>query len=481
MRAATGFLIFSLLVRPATGSAQIDTVSLDLAATLLFPSFPIKSSYTSLFDKRNGQHYLYSANMEFGLGIYDISDPGAISTVQNLGIAAFGNHDVSTIEQRNNSLFVGLGDFHINNDNVASGLAILDISDPEAPVVKDIWDSTAFLRGVSHLIVEGNFAYLTTMKDGIIILNIQDENHIGFESSLQLDLSFPAPSGNAHNARGLQIKNDTLYVCFDRGGLRTVDVTDKQHPVEVYQYINPALNASAGAAYNDIAIKGNYAFVSVDYCGLEVIDIGSIPFASVQWYNPWGCNFTNWSGAAIHTNEVMLANNDSLLFVSGGQSELLVFDVTNPEAMVEAGAFVNLYDTLATNGLDVFNNRVSLSFIHTPFHIPPFTPFFADPGGLKILDYQIGLLSSDAKEPPTAWVRIAPNPVADRLLVETDASLEAYVLLDLFGKELMKKHLGNAVSRFEITGLGKLPEGLYFLKIKTADNQYLVRKIIRAR
>ena len=470
-------LITAGLLHPAAGFAQIDTVTFDVAAELLFPSFPVKSSYASLFDKRDGQHYLYSANMEFGLGIYDTADPTLLSTVQNLGIATFDNLDVSTVEQRNNSLFVGIGDFQVK-DNVASGLAILDITDPETPVVKDIWDSTAFQRGISHLIIDGDYAYLTTMKDGLLILRVQDENHIQFVSSLQLDLSFPAPSGNAHNARGLQIRNDTLYVCFDRGGLRLVDVTDKQHPVEIYQYVNPVLNASAGAAYNDIALKGHFAFVSVDYCGLEVLDIGAIPFTSVLWYNPWNCNFTNWSGAAIHTNELILANNDSLLFVTGGQSELFVFDVTDPETTVKIGEFVNLYDTLATSGLDVYDNRVSLSFLHTPVHIPPFTPFFSDPGGLKILDYQVDLLSSGTSEKSKGGIRIFPNPATDRIVVEAGTGIEELTLFDLLGRELVAAEFHQTLERVELPIQGALPGGVYFVKVKISDNQVFTKKIV---
>ena len=58
-----------------------------------------------------------------------------------------------------------------------------------------------------------------------------------------MDLNFPTSSGSAHNARGLKYRNDTLYVCFDRGGLRVVDVTNKTNPLEVYKYINNSLNS----------------------------------------------------------------------------------------------------------------------------------------------------------------------------------------------------------------------------------------------
>lgn len=71
--------------------AQIDTITFNESAVHLFPSFPVKSSYTSLFDKRNGMNYVYSANMESGLGIYDISSPSIISPVLNWSIVLYVN------------------------------------------------------------------------------------------------------------------------------------------------------------------------------------------------------------------------------------------------------------------------------------------------------------------------------------------------------------------------------------------------------
>ncbi len=471
-------LIISLLfLCPFISSAQIDTVTFTEQAVHLFPSLPVKSSYTSLFDKRNGMNFVYSANMESGLGIYDISNPSIINPQVNWGISNFNNLDVSTIEQKGNSLFVGIGDFQVNA-NTSSGLAIVDITNPTSPVIKDIWDSTLFDHGISHLIVEGNYAYLSTMTDGIIILDVSNENNIIFKSHLQLDLNFPAPSTNAHNARGLKYKNDTLYVCFDRGGLRAVDVTNKINPIEIYKYINNSLSSQAAAAYNDIAIKENYAFVSVDYCGLEVLDISTIPFTSVQWINPWGCNNTNWSGASLHTNEVILSNNDSLLFVSAGQSELFAFDVTNPLSVSKVGEFVNLGDTLATHGLDVWNNKIILSFIHTPFHIPPFTPFFADPGGLKLLNYNYTTLSTSVYENSIIHesVKIFPNPnKGDNLLVISNLELTSVRMLNSMG---MLVFVDMDISKKEYAiDLSANSSGVYFLLIET-NKGLLTKKLI---
>lgn len=471
-------LFFGLAFLSQMCVAQIDTVAFSLQATHLFPSFPYKSSYASHFDRRNGFDYVYSANMEFGLGIYEISNPNEINPVLDLPIATFDNLDVSTLAQKGNSLFVGIGDFHVK-DNPASGLAILDISNPESPQVKDIWDSTQYKHGISHLLLDGNYAYLATMSDGIIILDVSDEQHIAFKSHLALDLNFPAPSNNAHNARGMAFRNDTLYVCFDRGGLRMVDVKDKSHPMEIYKYINTTLNSQAAAAYNDIAVKGHYAFVSVDYCGMEVLDIGSTPFNSIQWYNPWGCNGSNWSGAALHANELRLANNDSLLLVAAGQSELFAFDVSDPLQFAKAGEYAYLYDTLATYGLDVYRDKVVLSFLRTPFHIPPFTPFFADPGGLKILDYAVKKASSHLIESGggAEKMEIYPNPSAgEAVCIRSDAAIESLEIRNALG-QLVYRAEGIHNERVTLD-VGGWNAGVYYLRIEAGKSFRSFRLIL---
>ncbi|MCF8238628.1 MAG: T9SS type A sorting domain-containing protein [Saprospiraceae bacterium] len=414
--------------------SQIDTVILEESASLQFPPLLFKSSLACRLDRQNPD-FAYSANMHHGLGIYDLSTTGTIIPVLDLPIDSFNGLDVSTLQQIGNLLYVGIGDFQ-TKDNPATGLAILDISMPNQPTLVGIWDSTFFTKGVSHLMVKEDLAYLSIMADGLLILDVSEPEHIQFVSHFLPDITYPAPSTDDHQSRGLKIRNDSLFLAFDRGGLRILDISDPYAPAEIGKYINLDLNSSAGAAYNDVVIKDNFAICSVDYCGLEVIDLSTTPMTSDYWYNPWGCSWLNWSGADLHLNELHFARNDSLLVVSAGQSEVLIFDISNPEIPQVVGHYGTPSDTMATYGVDVSEDRVLLSYINTPFHIPPFTPFYSNYGGLKLLQFQTG---TSAVEPvdPSIDLQIAPNPFSDVIHITHSQPIESLTILDLFGRELL--------------------------------------------
>ncbi|MBK6643595.1 MAG: hypothetical protein IPG39_21360 [Bacteroidetes bacterium] len=143
--------------------------------------------------------------------------------------------------------------------------------------------------------------------------------------------------------------------------------------------------------------------------------------------------FFNWSGAEIHTNEMQLGNGDSLLFVTAGQSDLFVFDVTNPLVTKRIGQLVNVSDTLATHGIDVYNNQIVLSFLRTPYHIPPATPFYSDPGGLKILtfDVQNSSTSLDHFNLSDSKLLVYPNPTLDNdIIIESPFPILSITLID---------------------------------------------------
>jgi len=409
--------------------SQIDSVGIEFQGEIEFPSqfLQLKSSISSRIDNRNNG-YLYSANLIFGLGIYDISDPSNIEMLLDIEISTFEGLSVSTLQQVDNFLFVGLGDFQ--KENPASGLAIINVTIPENPILQDIWTSADFIFGVSHLDIYDGIAYLSMMDDGLLILDVNNVDDIQFVSSYIPDLTFPATSDGHHNGRGITKSGDILYYTFDRGGLRAIDVSDIYHPEEIQKYINPDLIDKATAAYNDVIVIGNYAYVSVDYCGMEVLDISTDPWTLVEWYDPVDCQGFNWFGADVHTNEVVTACNDSLLYISGGNSEVIVFDISDPLELKRVGRFFELNNELAAYGLHVLDDKISVSYINNPLNIP----YVGNWGRLKLLSFTkmtATSLNDVENNSPSVFF---PNPAYSYIEIANYNGINAISLFTLEGR-----------------------------------------------
>ena len=443
--------------------SQIDSVPIKFEGELEFPSqfLQLKSSIASRIDSRN-EAYLYSANLSFGLGIYDISDPSNIGEIVELEVNIFQDLSVSTIQQIDNYLYVGLGDFQ--TENPASGLAILDITVPGAPILKDIWVSDDFVFGVSHLDVYDGIVYLSVMDDGLLILDANDVSDIQFVSSFIPDLTFPETSAGHHQGRGITKVEDILYYTFDRGGFRSIDVSDIYHPKEIQKYINPDLIDKAIAAYNDVVIIDNYAYISVDYCGMEVLDISTEPWTLIEWYDPVDCQGLNWFGAELHTNELVSACNDSLLFVSGGNSEVIVFDISIPTELKRVGGFFELDNELAAYGLHVMGDKIAVSYINNPLNIP----FVGNWGGLKVLSFSKLKTTSTVDKTSANSIKIYPNPAFNFLEVERQDDLSQMKIYSIQG-ELIKS-LGFAEINKDRIDVSSLNAGIYLLQCISNSN-----------
>src|SRR5690606_25753748 len=117
------------------------------------------------------------------------------------------------------------------------------------------------------------------------------------------DPSWPGIGGYPPNARGVEIVGDILYLAFDAGGVRTIDISDPAAPVQIGQYVNPAQPPLTPPAYNNIIIRSGLAYVTIDYCDLEILDINApANMEQVHWSNPWNCLGLSWYGSDGHTN-----------------------------------------------------------------------------------------------------------------------------------------------------------------------------------
>ena len=448
-----------LLSAPEAGSQTPDSLVFSVVDSFPYPA-PY-SAYTARFD-RLGRPYIYTANKEYGVVFFKYTPALGLHPVRVFMVTQFQNLLKPTdLVQRGQYLYVALGDFESLSPQ-AAGLAIIDLTDPESATILGQWNNPTFNKGCAAICVDSTHAYLALMEKGILVLDVSDPSAPAFTSKLALDLNWPAPPGlfNVPHARGLALRDTDLWVSFDAGGLRRVDVSDKLFPKETARYLNPALDAVAQPAYNSANLVGDYLFAAVDYCGLDVVDI-STPAQpqNAAWINPWNCTNSSWNGSPGHSNQVATARHDSLLFLSGADTELLAYSISTPGQPRPIGQWGALQDSVATWGLDANDSLVVLTQLWSPLDIP----FVAQHGGLKLLRYRHASTSTSIEPTPDApGIGLAPNPVRDLLHIHfPDSGAYAWTLIDALGRVVMSGRQAAGEARTRVLDLQHLPAGAY--------------------
>ncbi len=384
---------------------------------------------------RLGRSYLYIAQKEGGLNIYSTSTITAPKFVANLSRSALGGLDVMSLTQDGNYLFLALGNSFA--DGQAPGLAIVDISDATKPIVASTWKQATGTRGAGFVAVENNRAYLAAMQSGLIVFDITNKNSIHEILRVKPDLAFPDTKYDSAkiNARGMEVRNGIVYLCYDAGGFRIIDCNGLDQPRELGRFANPKLNGHP-RAYNNIVIDDSLAYIAVDYCGLEILNIKNPQAISlVSWWNPWSCelNSLNWFSSNGHANEVALRKDCKKLFLSTGKSDMMVVDVSDPTHPDSCSTYGGINNNLGTWGIDVDQNNIYLSYICA------IIPFSSNWTGVKILSYNSCTSSAVAiQQPDENEVRAVITN--NTLSIHSDQELrpENLCVVDLLGRNIVK-------------------------------------------
>lgn len=457
-------LISSALFCGLASHAQpIDTVLLQEQSFTHLPF--LYSVYSSLID-RNDAPYLYTAGLEYGFCTFDISDPSAPDQVLCLYPAVFSGLKPTNLFQQEDLLFISLGGFQGTTQR--AGLAIFDVSDPANAVMLDQWDSTAFTTGSAIVRVQDGYAYLGAMQSGVVILDVGTPSDIHFVSVLQPDPTWPGIVNYPPNARGMALKGDTLFLAYDAGGIRAIDVSDKSAPFEIGHYVNPQQPPNTADAYNNLRLVGDLCYAATDFCGFEVVDVSDpVNMQQIAWVNPWNCNGLSWFGSDGHTNELITAQHDSLLFISGADSEVLIYDITAPAQPQLVGGLIHPNDSSVAWGLDVKDSLVVLNYINNSTVIFPPQPYYADDGGFQILTWQADISTSvrpDESQDPSLLVTPNPTDGLTRIKRNTSEPCELIVRDALGRTRVHTRFSGQELA----CDLSMLAPGCYLLEVNGA-------------
>ena len=403
-------ILFSAISRQVVYADSLDFVHRWEHSTFPTPTLSLE------YDKLD-RPYFYATGNQGGLMIFEATDPWQPELIKTMPISDFNDMHVMDVFQEGTYLYLAIGN-HFSSD-VEGGIAIVDINDPPNAVVKDTWHTNAGAegRGSAVVRVDGNYAYLGAMSRGMLIFDISDPGNIDSVSQIIPDMSFPNPNpapAQIPNARGMAVRDEIVYLCYDAGGLRIINIADKTNPRETGRYHNPLVDHTVvPMAYNNVVVDENLAFIPIDYCGLEIVDISDTSnITQVSWWNPWRCETPEniWFNSPGHTNQIAYLKEQSLAFLSAGDSELQVIDVSNPALPKVAGSFGEPENQRAVWGLEVHQNQVLLTYI------PALIPFVSNWAGVQLLEWNsvtVGIEETEANPnlpQATSLHQNYPNP-----------------------------------------------------------------------
>jgi hypothetical protein len=235
------------------------------------------------------------------LWIFDTSDPDNPRERSSLALPSKGSC-AKHIRVANNLAFI--------TDAVLGGLTIVDVSDPDQPVLRGSYGafSSADLRVVD------NRVYIAAGAEGLQIIDASNPTQPRL-------LSTYAP---AQDTLDIQVVGNLAYIADGRNGLRIFDVVNP---------VFPLLRGSAdtpGSA-NSIEVIGSLAYIADGDSGLLIFDVSNPA-------NPHVVGSAETLGSAF---ELQVVNNIAYIAVyTTDGSDLQVIDVSQPSAPTLRGTIV---------------------------------------------------------------------------------------------------------------------------------------------
>lgn len=423
--------------------------------------------------------YLYVANKEAGLKIYEISTLSTPVLAATVEINLYDSLHVMNVSQNGNYLYLAIGNSFTNPQE--GGMAIVDITNPALPVVTDYYVVPNSSSGGGIVKAEGNYAYLGAMKSGLIILDISDKNNIQFVSQFSPSINFPPlnnPNADLYNARGMEVINSIVYLCFDAGGFRIINCTNKAVPVETGRWCNPVMYTPLDhpKAYNNLVVDDTLVYIAVDYCGLEVLNISDTSNITLHgWWNPYNCPNNNWFSSPVHSNEIQYDSNCKRVFLSTGKSDLMVVDVSNPAQPDSCNFYGGVSNNLGTWGVGIYEDQVYLSYICA------IIPFSSNWTGVKILSYTPCTTTVNEEFGYKRITNLYPQPASTEITVELEKNTTVknpnIVITNVLGQQFKTSYLLTS-GKININ-ISDLPNGVYSVYL-TSEGKTFVSKFIKS-
>jgi len=211
------------------------------------------------------------------------------------------------------------------------GLVILDLTDPEVPVIAGRLDT----QTSSGLVVDGNRVYLADDMDGIHIINISDPSHPQEEGLLPTTVGGWELTVKEHGERGLYVEGDRLLITDPAYGLTVADIRQPASPSRLGYYMTPLSDV-----LGNIRVEGQTAYVTGRNSGFRIVDISEPEHPRELAYDDERKNLYLPYPTGLEVR-------GKYAYISDGNYPFHVVDVTDPAKPIQVGA---VYDETASDG-----------------------------------------------------------------------------------------------------------------------------------
>jgi hypothetical protein len=201
--------------------------------------------------------YAYLANNSAGLAIIDISDPQNPIVKSRLPLPPYSTYAVA----------VSNGYAYVAND--ASGLRVIDVSDPRNPLIRSTVLYTD-MGGSNSLdvVLAGSYAYVANFAAGLAILDVSSPATPVVKRLVPLD-QFSQSSG----LKSVAVVGQYAYLGGGlEGGLSLFDIADPLNPMHRGTFAEARMG---GSQVLQAAVSGRNVFLANSLDGLRILSIGT--------------------------------------------------------------------------------------------------------------------------------------------------------------------------------------------------------------
>lgn len=288
-----------------------------------------------------------------GFEILDIS--GTISSPTRLGgwRGSRGAHAALALSSSGNRAYVG---------HVSDGLVILDISNENSPT--ELGRYNAGFNMVKDVVLssDNNTAYLAAGDNGLKILNVSDPTSISLLGSYDVQTNCKiygqaASKGNC-SAAGIaySASNKIVYVASHWGGVKIVDVSDSTSPTLVTE-----IEISSGVGtFDHVALSSDSSYLFIvgsagsGIYGLSIYDVRNPASpALVSRYQNDGAGYL----------ALKLSTNQKRLYISGSNNGMEILDISSFASPTYKGSFHEVFSDESSNVIDGVTQKDRVLYI----------------------------------------------------------------------------------------------------------------------